>query len=492
MIWIGLVLLLLPARPGAAEIKALVDPSRAVREAAVARLAAMDCPVEDLLRLLDEADGRIRSGACEALALRGEPSAIPSLLLEGSAEAAQACVRIAESARLELPSIARLATPAMGQQLRRAHAAAVHDQVGRVSGSLQLARPQIHRAFHSGGVWSEQLLRAIASDPDQSIEKRAHALHAAQLMEGRALQDLLIRLLHDPQARVRGTALTLLWRLHTPEGNRELVKLLDIAERLPSAQASLLVSSAEQGAKPSAKGIEFLATRVARGSATVSASAASTLMEYDRARALALLTARVADEIRRSDGPQVALFFLRCGTPTPELREQAQRTRDPLARLTAFPDPKSAGTTLDAHLDPSKGPTEWIRIRVVTALLGRRKATWEQRARFVRGLLRSDTANWRAGGLAVLEGAPAAVFASFRTDAMGSLDDPTEAVRVRAAVLLLPDPRAERVLWSALYDGDLRTAWTAGPALDPELGRDTPVAERRRLARDALARLDRR
>jgi len=90
-----------------------------------------------------------------------------------------------------------------------------------------------------------------------------------------------------------------------------------------------------------------------------------------------------------------------------------------------------------------------------------------------------------------LRGAPPELLKSLRPRIVLAMGESHESVRVNAAILMMPDVRAQRVLWSALYDGDLRTAWIAGPPLDPELGRLTPVSERRRRAREALAALDR-
>jgi len=493
MTWIGLVLLLLPARPGSAEIEALSDPSREVRERAISSLATKDCPIDALVLLLHEKDARVRRGVCAVLARRGDPVAVPALLLDGSPDAAEACVRIAETCRLDLPTVALLATPQMRELLVRAHATSVDARIGRVSGSLQLSRPQIHRAHLAGGAWSEAIMLSIVRDADQPALKRAHALHVAQLMLGRALHDDLVRLLDDPQDGVRSAALTLLWRLHSMPGNRELVKRLDDGDRYRSSQVSLLISAVDQGAKPSPKAIEFLASRVAKGGVPIAADAAAVLMQYDRKRALALLTARIRTEINRSKvQPRVSLFFLRCGTPTPEILALAQRAKDPLAQLAAFPlSPKTAGMIRE-HLDPRPGPVEWIRIRVVSTVLARQPANWMDRARYARGVLDSDQATWRAGGLGLLSGAPAEILAPLRLRLVRALADPMESVRVKAAILLMPEPAARRVLWAALYDGDSRTAWTAGPALDFKLGRSTPVAERRRRARDALAALDRR
>ena len=492
MSWIAIVVLLLPARPGPAETEALRDPSRTVRERAIAALAAPDRPIEDLVALLADESARVREGACEALAQRGDPVAIPPLLVAGSHEAARACVRIAERKRLDLPTIAALATPAMRAHLRRAHGDAVHERLGRITGGLQLARPQIHRAHLAGGSWTQRVVLSIARDPGQPPAKRAHALHVAQLLRGRALHDEFVRRLDDPVELVRESALTLLWRLHTDAGNRELVKLLDRGRQFDNGQVSLLISSVEQGAKPTTAGLDYLATRIRKGSASLAASAAAVLIRHDRARGLALLTARVRDEIHRSDGPAVALFFLRCGTPTRELKALAAETKDPLARIAAMEDSKAIVKALEAHLDPWQGASEWIRVRVVPALLTRHAAPWEMRARFARGVLSSDVASWRGTGLGQLAGAPEEVLRPFQPRLLVLLDDPSEGVRVRAAVLALPRAKARRVLWSALYDGDLRTAWTAAPALDPALSRRTPVEERRRRAREALAALDSR
>jgi hypothetical protein len=466
--------------------------SRTVREAAVASLSRPDHAVGSLIALLEEPDARVRRGVCEALAQRGEAVAVPALLLEGSPEAARACVAIAEERLLDLPASASVATPAMRDLLVRAHAASVNDRIGRVGATLQLMRPQVHRAHMAGGAWSERTLLGIARDADQPMRKRAHALHVAQLMLGPAVQDDLVALLEDPHDEVRSAAVALLWRLHTTRGNRELAQRLDRGEQFGRSELTLLVSAVVQGAKPSARGVEFLASRIATADPSLAADAAGALMQIDRARATTLLTQRVRDEIRSSDGPQVAIFFLRCGTPGRELTALAGQTKDPLARLAALASAERIKVAIRDHLNGQPGSTEWIRVLVVSTLLGRHVTAWDDRVRYARGVLDTDIATWRAGGLAVLRGAPADVLAPLRPRLVASLGDPSESVRVNAAILLMPEPGAQRVLWSALYDGDLRTAWTAGPALDADLGRQTPVAERRRRAREALAALDRR
>jgi len=492
MIAIAFVLLLLPARPGSTELEALRDPSRDVREKAIAALAAKERDIDDLLLLLHEKDARVRRGVCAALAVRAEPVAIPALLLEGSPDAALACVRIVEQSRLDLPTIAALATPAMRAALRQAHAGTVNARLKPLRGSLGLARPQTHRAHIAGGVWSERILLGIARDPDQPPRKRAHALHAAQLLIGRALESDLVKLLDDPEEAVRSAALTLLWRLHTDRGNQELVKLLERADRYSNSNVSLLVSSVDQGGTPTPEGRQFLATRIRTGSAALAADAAAVLLKHERKVALELLTARVRDQIHRSDGPELALLFLRCGTPTPELRKLALRTKDPLSRLVTTQPAEKIPEALREFLDPRPGSSEWVRIRVVSTLLARHNLPWEDRLRYARGVLGSDVASWRAGGLHLLRGAPEEILRPLHPRLFLSLDDRSETVRVKAAILLMPEPRAQRVLWTALYDGDLRTAWSAAPALDAKLSRRTPVAERRRRARDALAALDRR
>jgi len=473
-------------------MEALRDPSRDVREKAIAALAAKERDIEDLLLLLREKDGRVRRGVCAALAVRGDPVAIPALLLEGSPDAASTCVRIVEQSRLDLPTIAALATPAMHEALKGAHAAAVNARLTALQGYLGLARPQTHRATIAGGVWSERILLAIARDPEQPPGKRAHALHAAQLLIGRSLESDLDKLLDDPEETVRSAALSLLWRLHTDTGNQTLVKLLERADRYSNSNVSLLVSAVDQGGTPTPEGRRFLATRIRTGSAALAADAAAVLLKHERKIALELLTARVRDQIHRSDGPELALLFLRCGTPTPELRELALRTKDPLSRMVTTQPTEKIPEALREFLDPRPGSSEWVRVRVVSTLLARHSLPWEDKVRYARGVLGSDIASWRAGGLNLLRGAPEEILRPLHPRLFLALDDHSESVRVKAAILLLPEPRAQRVLWTALYDGDLRTAWTAAPALDATLSRRTPVAERRRRARDALAVLDSR
>ncbi|MHC4953710.1 MAG: HEAT repeat domain-containing protein [Planctomycetota bacterium] len=489
---ICLILLLLPARPGSQEMEALRDPSRVVRERAIEALAASAQPTSGLLLLLHEEDPRVRRGVCEVLARRGDPVAIPSLLLDGSPAAADACVRIAHRCRLDLPEIATLATAPMREKIVRAHARAVHRHLDKMRGRLKLKRPQVHRALHAGGAWSAVILRRIAKDTEQPAKKRAHALHAAQLLIGRAQFSDLVALLNDPVPELRAAAITLLWRLHDVRGNRLLARLLDRGSRLTHGELYFVVSAVDQGGTPNAAGYDFLASLIGTAPAPLAADAAGALLRNDKKRAVPLLVARVKEELRSKSSAAAAIFYLRCGAPSAELAALAKDCKEPLVPLAAETDREKARKMLRAQLDPRRGSQEWIRVRVVTALLVRHNAPFEDRLRYARGVVDSDVADWRAGAFRLLRGAPQPLIDPLRPKLEAALQQPFESVRVNAAILLLPDAGAQRVLWTALYDGDLRTAWSAGPALDAGLDRHTPLAERRRQAREALAALDRK
>ncbi len=486
------LIFLLPIVAGAEELAALNDPSRGVREAAVGRLAASELTVANLIALLGHDEDRVRRGVCRALALRGDPSAIPALMVEAPPGTPEAIVDIAERNRLDLPAIALLAKPELRVALEQAHAARVHALVARGGRSLDLSRPQSYRRLFAGGVWAERLLLEIALDAEQPSARRVRAVHGAHLMLGRAMHDDLAALITDVDPNVRSAARVLLWRLHTEQGNKVLAALLEQGDLNRSKDLFTLVSAAEQGGELSNRGAEFLANLIKKGEPALAADAGRVLLRKDRERAIELLHTRVRAELAQKNPRPAALFFLACGRPTTRFVHMASNCKDPLVRLAAEPRvSKLAPSLLKELLDPEPGPFEWIRVRVVTAQLYRTGAPWEDKQRFVRGLLATDVASWRASGLSMLRGAPADILKPLRSQIVRAMGESHESVRVFAAILLMPATDAQRVLWSALYDGDLRTAWVAGPKLDPGIGRQTPVAERRRRAREALSALDR-
>lgn len=470
-------------------IRGLQDESREAREHAVSALVA--CDPGAVRALLDHADGRVREGACEALVRMNDPTSIPALLLCADDAAADAIVRLARLHLLDIPSIALLADKATKVRLRAANAAFVHAHFARTNGSARFSSPRFHRPILSGGAWSAEVVRALVQDVSALEDQRSQATLALLLLEGHGATDLLISLLTDSRRTVQVTAASALSSLASRKGLAALASLLD-AETQPHRALipyALRGVGGTHGVSDRAK--KRLVVILRDNSAWYAAAGTQALARIDEDLRNKELLRRI-QQLRSQDRElETGLFLLRVDAATltdqmPEIARFAAESKLSLIRATTAPRIQSLAL-IRPHLKPIPGPKERLRAYLVGALLTRHKAPAADRLAYAEPLLATDSAYWHASALAHLGFVPTALRNHLDLRIHVALNGPYVATRVRAASLLLPDPKARHVLWLALYDGSPSAAIWSGSALGVD-GR-APISERRRWAREAIAEL---
>ncbi|MEM8882924.1 MAG: HEAT repeat domain-containing protein [Planctomycetota bacterium] len=466
----------------------LQSESRLLREQGVERLGGPDYATSDVLALLNHDDERVRRGATRALARRADPVALPALLQWEDAASAEAIWSIAARNRLDLPTLALLTTEPMEEHLRRATAAAVHAHLGRFRRRPRTSSPERHRILIAGGGWAVEELDRIVQDPSQGRAKRAQAVYALVLMEGRLRLPMLVTLLQDREPYVRATAAHQLWFLRRNEGYTALAAQLHKGRELDPEVMPYAVSGATQMRVAGDLPLEELERIIRDEEPYYAGGAGQALLRLDRTRGVRAMVRRGRKTTAESTDLELGVLLYRCARDFEGCRALVRDIKEPLVRVR-YANAKESLTVARAHLEPRMGSTEWMRVFIVGKLLNRSNATADDHLAFARPLLATDSTRWHATALDHLRKVPKARWADLRPRIRQALRQPHARTRVNAARLLMPDPAAKRVLWMALYDGDAGVASIASRVLGLE--RDLPVPERRRRARSALRALDR-
>jgi hypothetical protein len=217
--------------------------------------------------------------------------------------------------------------------------------------------------------------------------------------------------------------------------------------------------------------------------APLAADAAAALAAADPEAGAQALRRRVLRHVAQAEqtpgaGAEAVIFELRAGPLPEDLRARMGAAGDPLLAACVAADPVAALRPLVR----SAGSDERVRVELASRVL--RKAPDTDRVFFAASVLTSEVPSARRAGLEILRGLDARTWAALRPSVEDALGDPDEPLRLAAAALLAPDPRALAVCADALYDGDPSSSAKVAAILEaagsPGCDPRAPVAERRR------------
>ncbi|MHC4550677.1 MAG: HEAT repeat domain-containing protein [Planctomycetota bacterium] len=484
------------------DVEALTHPSRTVREEAIARLAEQGPATGELVSLLAHEDARVVAGIAAVLQRRLDPAGLPALARHADhpdaarAEvAARTVVAIASRRRIRFEELHYEGMDLLPRRLERAAAELASAWLGRWHGGGSVDRPQLYRPLYAGGSYTATALGRILRDTKRPWTVRAHALHAYARLVGRAAVPALLERLDDPRPQVRAAAAALVWRYGDRDALATLARQLDAERALHPTVRSYAAAAAEKLRMLGARGAARLVPLVRDSPPQIAAGAAAALRATYPELAARTVRARVLHEMegdarKPGAGLEAALFELRLGPLTDDLRARLSASSHGLIRAVVEDDPARALELAGPWIAPraATGAKEHLRLDVTYRLLLRHPAPWQQRVAFAAAALRRDTSYARRQGLRILRGAPPELWQPLLPRVYPALLHSDESTRLAAAALLVPRPRALEVCVDALYDGDPRSAAVASdllrearpdlPAVDPR----APVAERRRLA----------
>jgi hypothetical protein len=291
--------------------------------------------------------------------------------------------------------------------------------------------------------------------------------------------------LADAEPAVRAAAAALVLR-HGGEQDlaRLAARLATRTLRAPELHCAALAARRAGGVGPEA--VATLERAVRDREARVAADAAAALVAADRAAGERAIRARVLRHLAEAErvpgcGTEAAILEIRAGPLPEDLRARMRASPDPLLSACVSEDPVGR---LRPLLGRNGGARETHRVEILGHLLATPGVPDADRVLFAASVVASDVSAARRAGLEALRGVPGERWAALLEPVAAALADPDESVRLAAAALLLPDPRALLVCAEALYDGDpwaaRRVAAMFPRAGLPEIDPRAPVAERRK------------
>jgi hypothetical protein len=475
------------------DVEQLKHPSRAVREAAIERLALEGPPSMDLVPHVAHGDPRVVAGVAAILRLRRDAAVLPALARHADHAdparadvAAHLLVEIAARRRVPLSDLHFDGMELLPRRLEQAVASQARELLGGYRRSPSLERPQLYRPLYAGGSYAATAVARLARDTQHAGVLRAHALHAYLRLVGRDGRPMVSEALLDPEPEVRAAAAGLAWRYWFEIDT--LARLLDSERALRATVRSYAVAAAERlrrlDREPARRLLDLAWEAPVR--TAVGTAAALKVTHPDLAAKLIekhVELALEADQRRVGAGLAAGLFELRVGPLTADLRGRLGAARTPLLRALVERDREKALALVQPSLAPraSVGRQEAYRVEIVYRLLMRHEAPWADRAAFGAAAIHRDLDSARRLGARALRGAPEELVEPLRPTLRRLLADGDASIRLAAAAVLLPERAARRVLADALYDGDPISARHVAACL-PEVDPKAPVAARRRLA----------
>lgn len=481
----ALILLLAQPAPPVAD---LAHDSRAVRDAAIRSLAAGGPTSAAIAALLGDADERVALGAAEVLRLRRDPGILPLLARAADspdatrgAAAAAALVATAGEALADVSTLSFPGMTVLPSRLDDAYREAVREALLPLRAPPSADRPQPYRRLLGGGAHAARALAELAADPGAPAFARAHALHAHARLTG----DAPVGFLADAEPAVRVAAAQLVLRHGDEEDLARLVARLGTGT-LGASELHCAALAARRAGGVGPEGAGMLERAVRDRDARVAADAAAALLAFDRVAGERALRARVLRHLAEAErvpgcGSEAAIFEVRAGPLPEDLRERMRGFEDPLLSACVSEDPVGR---LRPLLGKNAGTRETHRVEIAASLLAQGGAAEADRVLFASSVLASGVSSARRAGLEALRGIRQERWAVRLPRVAAALEDPDESVRLAAAALLLPDPRAAVVCADALHDGDPWAARHVAAMLaraglgepDPR----APVAERRK------------
>jgi len=485
----GPAVLLLVLAQAASPLEDLAHESRAVRDAAIRSLAEGGPPSTAIAALLGDPDERVALGAAEVLRRRRDPDVLPLLARAADvpdatrgAAAAEALVATAGEALFDVSSLGFPGMTVLPARLDDAYRGTIRDAFLSADSSASVDRPQAYRHLYGGGPHAARALRALAGDTKAPVAARAHALHALVRLTG----DAPLEWLADPEPSLREAAALLVLRYGDASGLARLAARLEQTSALRVLELHCAALAARRAGRVGPAGVLALERAVRDQEPRLAADAAAALLRADPEAGRNALRARVLRHLAEAErfpgtGCEAALFELRAGPLPDDLRARMRAVEDPLLSACVADDPVAR---LRPLLAQGAGRRESLRVEIAARVLCRPDVPEADRILFAASVLATDFSSSRCAGLESLRGTDPTRWAALRPLVTERLGDPEESVRVAAAALLLPDPRAVAVCADALYDGDPWTARrVAAMLLDAKLGTvdaRAPVAERRR------------
>lgn len=480
-------LVLLLAQP-APPVSDLAHDSRAVRDAAIRSLVEGDLPSAAIAALLGDPDERVALGAAEVLRLRRDPDVLPLLARAADspdatrgAAAAAALVATAGEALADVSALSFPGMTVLPSRLDEAYGEAVREALLPLRAPPSAERSQPYRPLFGGGAHAARALAGLAADPGAPAFARAHALHAHARLTGAAPGGFL----GDAEPAVRAAAAELVLRYGGEEDLARLAARLGTRTlRPPELHCAALAARRSGGLGP--EGTGALERAVGDRDARVAADAAAALLAADPVAGERAMRARVLRHLAEAErvpgcGSEAAIFEIRAGPLPEDLRARMRACEDPLVSACVSDDPVAR---LRPMLGRNAGTREIHRVEIAAHVLAEADAADADRILFASSVIASDVSSARRAGLEALRGIPQERWAVLLARVAALLEDPDESVRLAAAALLLPDPRAVVVCADALYDGDPWSARRVGAMLsraalggpDPR----APVADRRK------------